>query len=200
MSPVVAPPATSCRSTDPEALPRQVPASHFAPFKRLDTFLHLLVTLYSSPIDGREYEAFARVRHDLGEARRQLTRARTDNPGRAGHAQDFYDDLEEKFDDRLTEANAERAEHLQQVKATFSLLHDSAALVPGFDDVAQHAAVEVYFSRLSPAQQHAAVARIRDFLFAACEERAVRGEALDPDEHVRPLHSSALGLSPLDAA
>ncbi|GAA5907669.1 hypothetical protein JCM8208_005485 [Rhodotorula glutinis] len=174
-----------------------VPASDLTAFKRPDKFLGVLVTLYNSPIDGREYQAFEAVRHDIGEARRQLTRARNANPRRVGHAQNIYDEAEEGFEDRLAEANAERVEHVQQVKAAFSLLHDNAALVPGFDDVAQHAAVEVYFSRLNPDQQAGVVARVRRFVFAACEERAVRGEALDPDEQLvdilGALHARDLG-------
>lgn len=178
----------------------QVLARELDPFRHLDTLLNLLVMLYSAPIDGREHLAFQHLRLDVNAARRHSARAKSTTPQVAERAQGTLDAAEARLEERLSHANAARVVRLQQVKATFSLLHDSAALVPGFDDVAQHAAVEVYFSRLSPAQQHAAVARIRDFLFAACEERAVRGEALDPDEHVRPPLSSPLSLSPLDAA
>ena len=162
--------------------------------------LSLLTTLYNSPIDEREFEAFEDMRHVIGEARRQVTKARSTNPLRVPFAQHAFDAAEERLDDRLETANAAREVRLQQVKAAMSLLHDKAALLPDWSNVAHHAAVEVYFSHLDYKQQAAVVAQVREFVFAACEERAVRGEALDPDEHVRPLDSSALALSPLDAA
>ncbi|GAA5915278.1 hypothetical protein JCM8208_004524 [Rhodotorula glutinis] len=165
------------------------------PFEHVDMLLRLLVPLYSGSIEAREFSAFEELRHDIGQARARLARAQPG--GHKEHSQGVYDDARARLYERLKEVNAERVEHLQQVKAAFSLLHDNAALVPGFTDASQHAAVEVYFSRLDPGQQAAVVARVRNFVFAACEERAVRGEALDADEHLvdilAALHARDLG-------
>ena len=172
----------------------QIPAALLDPAKRLNKLLSLLVTLYNAPINEREHVPFERQRHEVGEARRQVARATSTTPHRLEHAQRTYAAAEAAFAARLSTANDARVVRLQQVKAAFSLLHDSAALVPGFDDEAHGVALEVYVSRLDPGQQHAAVARVRDFVFAACEERAVRGEALDPNPPVR--RSSSLSLFP----
>ncbi|GAA5907665.1 hypothetical protein JCM8208_005484 [Rhodotorula glutinis] len=108
-----------------------------------------------------------------------------------------YDAAKAQFAEQLETVNAARVVGLQQVKAAFSLLHDNAALVPGFVNAAHGVALEVYLSHLDPGQQDAVVARVRDFIFAACEERAVHGEALDPDEHLvdllGALHARDLG-------
>ncbi|GAA5846451.1 hypothetical protein JCM9279_001380 [Rhodotorula babjevae] len=182
---------------DPEDKSLPVPASALDPFKHLDTLLDLIVTLYSAPIDGREGVAFKELLGDVHAARRHLARATSTTPQFAGRAQGVLDAAKARLDERLKRANDARVVRLQQVKAAFSLLHDSASLVTGSADNAHQAAVEVYFSRLDPGQQAAVVARVRDFVFAACEERAVRGEALDPNAHLadifEALHARDLG-------
>jgi len=157
------------------------------------------VTLYGTPIDEREYYAFNRQRDELLQARKKGVNAR---PGGASAAQALVEDLLARHDERLTTANAARVERLEPIKAARALLHEPAALVPGSLNIAQYAAVEVYLSHLDDQQQAAAVDRMREFLFAACEDRALRGEALEPEEQVRrtlslpiPSLSSALYLS-----
>ncbi|GAA5942200.1 hypothetical protein JCM3775_001350 [Rhodotorula graminis] len=156
-----------------QARKSQLPAHVPDPFQRLNMLLSLLTTLYNSPIDEREFEAFEDMRHVIGEARRQVTKARSTNPLRVPFAQHAFDAAEERLDDRLETANAAREVRLQQVKAAMSLLHDKAALLPDWSNVAHHAAVEVYFSHLDYKQQAAVVAQVREFVFAACEERAL---------------------------
>ncbi|GAA5915276.1 hypothetical protein JCM8208_004523 [Rhodotorula glutinis] len=175
--------------------PRGVPAPYLDTFKRLDTLLGLPTTLYAAPIEAHEFTAYEAERREIGHAHGRLVRAQSGEYKE--YAQGVYDDAEAQLKKRLAEANVERVEHLQQIKAAFSLLHDNAALVPGFTDASQHTAVEVYFSRLDPGQRAAVVARVRNFVFAACEERAVRGEALDPDHQLSGilvgLHAHDLG-------
>ncbi|GAA5907672.1 hypothetical protein JCM8208_005486 [Rhodotorula glutinis] len=165
--------------------------------KRLDELLRLLVPLYNAPIVGREFWAFEQARGDIAQARRLVTRATNDENRSLPYARRVLRDAEARLEERRSRANAERVEHLQQVKAAFSLLYDNAALVPGFADAAQQSAIEVYMSRLDPSRQDAVVTRVRDFIFAACEERAVEGEALDPDEQLvdllGALHARDLG-------
>ncbi|GAA5946058.1 hypothetical protein JCM3775_007205 [Rhodotorula graminis] len=172
-----------CPSTLPARQP-QLPAHVLTPFQRLNMLLGLAVTLYKAPIDGREFRAFEQMRQVIGKRRRQVTRAPSTTPGLLPDAQQAFADAEAVFKTRLHEVNERRVVRLQQVKAAVWLLYNNAALVPGSSNGAHHAAVEVYFSRLDSGQQDAAIAQVREFVFAACEERAVRGEALNPDQHL----------------
>ncbi|GAA5836296.1 hypothetical protein JCM9279_000347 [Rhodotorula babjevae] len=164
------------------------------PFRRLDTLLGLAMTMYGTPIVDREYYAFNRERDELVQARKKGINAR---PGGAAAAQALVEDLLARHDERLRTANAARVDRLEPIKAARALLHEPAALVAGPHSTAQYPAVEVYLSRLDHEQQASAVDRMREFLFAACEDRALRGEALEPQEQLddifAALHARDLG-------
>ncbi|GAA5945270.1 hypothetical protein JCM3775_007416 [Rhodotorula graminis] len=169
------------------------------PVRRFNTLLHHLVVLYDAPIDEREFEAFRDLRHKLGPERRVLYDLRAhprDLSASFDAAEAVINRLIAEGQERVEQANAARVRHLVPVKAAWALLHEPASLVFGPASVAQ-AAIEVYMSRLGPGQQAAAVARLRDLLFEACEDRALHGEALDAadqlDEVLGTLRAGDIG-------
>ncbi|GAA5945289.1 hypothetical protein JCM3775_007423 [Rhodotorula graminis] len=169
----------------------------------IETFIDLLDILYSTPLDDREFSAFAQSRKAISVANRYLASARKLEDRHGGReavkiAQRGLEDHIGQLAARLRRSDAVRQVHLERFEAAERLLHERAT-GQATGDNPHRAALVTGFERLGSAGQSAAVQCAREFVYAACVERAEHGRALDPLPFVGKLFN-ALGSSKLGSA